>query len=455
MVRAFMTALFTAVVACSPFSSASAQTATRSGVSLPALETRLQGRFQVLPLANGVVLTPKFKSTIRSVEVTDRAIAIDGVPVTGAELQEKLGADAELIFQLSYLDSASRRSVLGLGSTAPVAPVVPVAPSAPAVGVVPVPGGDAPQRTRAKLRDNIVKFGGNVVVDEDETVTGDIAAIGGSATINGQVQGDVAVIGGSLSLGPRAEVHGDTTVVGGTLTKAPGALITGEVSEVGMGDAIRARRAQVRAPRSSPGRDYGSNPVIGFTWTLVPVLLIMLLAGIVLLVAPEPVRQIADKAAANPFKAWAIGFLAEILFVPMVVITVIVLAVSIIGIPLLLLIPVALVGLMAVCVVGFTGVAFQIGRLVQERLEQIRDRPFLATAVGICVIAAPLLVARVLGLIWGLGVIAGLLMAAGFVLQYVVWTTGLGAAALVRVERTVVLPPPPVTSLPPDPASIV
>jgi hypothetical protein len=222
---------------------------------------------------------------------------------------------------------------------------------------------------------------------------------------------------------------------------------------VGVGDAIRSRRREVRVPSPYDGwrnwRDHGLSPFLGFAGTLVRVALVMLLAGIVLLVARAPVQQIADTAAAEPFKAWAIGFLAEILFVPVLVLTVVVLAVSIIGIPLLLLVPVAVVAFMVVCLVGLTGVAYHIGRLIEGRFEQVRNSPYLATILGIGVIVSPLLLARLIGFVGGLGAIAGVLMAAGFVLEYVAWTTGLGAAALAWFGRARSQPAAP---LPPVPA---
>src|SRR5438132_13903620 len=110
MVKTFVTTLLMAICLGAPAPRISAQILPQTGADLRALQTRLQDRFQILPIANGVVLTPKFKSTVRAIEVTDRPIAVDGMAVTGPELRDKLGADAELIFQLSYLDPASRRA---------------------------------------------------------------------------------------------------------------------------------------------------------------------------------------------------------------------------------------------------------------------------------------------------------------------------------------------------------
>jgi hypothetical protein len=441
MVRMFVTALMLAILAGSPSSVASGQILPQTGTDLRVLETRLQNRFQILPIDNGVVLTPKFKTGIRAVEVTDLAIAVDGTVVTGSELREKLGTDSDLIFQLSYLDAASRRSLVGLGGS----------PAAPGRGstteAVPAPGtgtGASPT-PRRRQSDDIVRFGGSVTIQSDETVAGDVVVIGGGADIDGQVERDVTVIGGSLTLGPHAVVQRNVTVVGGRLNKDPNATIGGRVSEVGVGDALRGRQGG-GAPRYGWGawRGFGLSPRLGLAGTLVRVALVMLLAGIVLLVARTPVEQIADRASAEPFKSWAVGFLAELLFVPVLVLTVVALAVSIIGIPLLLLVPVAIVAGLIACLVGFTGVAYHVGRLVEARFDQIRNRPYLATNVGIAVIVAPLLLARIIGLVGGLGFIAGIFMVAGVVLEYVAWTTGLGAAALVRFGRPLPQPPAPI-----------
>jgi hypothetical protein len=154
-----------------------------------------------------------------------------------------------------------------------------------------------------------------------------------------------------------------------------------------------------------------------------------------LFVPRTPVERIAERAAAEPLKSWVVGFLAEILFVPILILTVFVLAVSIIGIPLLLLVPVAIVGAMLAFLVGFTGVAYYVGRLLESRVEQLRARPYASTLAAILVIVSPLLLARLVGLTGELRFIVGMLVAVGVVVEYLAWTTGLGAAALVRFAK--------------------
>jgi hypothetical protein len=155
----------------------------------------------------------------------------------------------------------------------------------------------------------------------------------------------------------------------------------------------------------------------------------------VLFVARTPVEQIAERAAAEPLKSWVVGFLAEILFVPILILTSFVLAVSIIGIPLLVLVPLAIVGAMLAFLVGFTGIAYHVGRLLQSHIEPLRARPYAATLAAILVIVSPLLLARLVGLTGELGFMVGVLVAVGVVVEYLAWTTGLGAAALVRFAK--------------------
>ncbi len=441
MARAFIAAFLLGVLAASP-----AAQGGGSGGDLKALRSRLEQRFQILPLANGVVLTPRFKDAIRSIEVTDGSIAIDGTSVTGAELRQKLGADADLVLQLSYLDSAARRVLAGVQGA-------PSLPAADSTASTPGPPAAASERSadrpeRPKRRDDVVRVGGSVTVARDEHVTGDVVAIGGSVNIDGQVDGDVVAVGGSANLGPTADIRGDLVVVGGALHQDPNATISGQV-HIGFDDfPLGGDWGHRRAWRGwSPFA--GMRPIAQFMGTIVRVGLLMLFAGLVLFVAKTPVEQVAERAAAEPLKSWAVGLLAEVLFVPVFTLTAFILAVSIIGIPVLLLIPVAIVGAIVIFLVGFTGVAYHLGRLLQDRVDHLRARPYAATVAGIVLIVSPLLLGRLVGLTGEMRFVVGLLVGIGVVIEYIAWTTGLGAVALVRFAKPA---RPPVAVMPPAPA---
>ncbi len=74
-------------------------------------------------------------------------------------------------------------------------------------------------------RQQVVAVGRDVVVAGEALA--DVAAVNGSAEIEGVVGGDVIVMGGSARLLPTARVSGDVFVLGGELRAEPGARIGG------------------------------------------------------------------------------------------------------------------------------------------------------------------------------------------------------------------------------------
>ena len=79
-----------------------------------ALRERVERQYEVLPLHNGVLLRSRDARPRLSIEVADSRIAIDGVEATGPELRRQLGADADLVLQLSYLDAQTLHVLFGL-----------------------------------------------------------------------------------------------------------------------------------------------------------------------------------------------------------------------------------------------------------------------------------------------------------------------------------------------------
>ena len=78
-----------------------------------ALRARIEQRYDVVPLSSGVALRPKSpRGDVRLIEISD-TIAINGVPVSGRELRERVGADADAILRLSYLDARALRELFG------------------------------------------------------------------------------------------------------------------------------------------------------------------------------------------------------------------------------------------------------------------------------------------------------------------------------------------------------
>jgi hypothetical protein len=415
-----------------------------------ALKSRVERRFRVLQVREGLVLTPRREvQGLQSIEIREGVIAVDGTPTSGAQLRERLGADADLVLQVSYLSAGAL--------AAWAAPTPP--PPPPSGGSAESGDNDEDKRPAEEPPSNVhwrkssakVHIGSSIVVGEDELVTDPVVAIGGSVTVLGRVDDDVVAVGGSVRLGPKARVRGDVTAVGGRVDQEKGATIGGTVNEVRIGPQFNIKPWHVFDGMWFDGWNVISD---GFRLlgTVMRVSLVLLLALLVTLIAARPVQRISDRVGREPWLSGFTGLLAQLLFIPVLVLTIVVLAVSIIGIPLLLLVPFAIVGFLIAMLVGFAGVALRVGRWAvgEERSA------FVALAVGVILVSALALVTRTLALLpvplWPISWILGF---SAFFLEYLAWTVGLGGALLTRfgtrgtaMPFDVTPPPLPVVSGP-------
>lgn len=391
--------------------------------NVAALRNQVRARYDVIALRDGVGLVPHEPSgDIRLIEIRNGVVSINGNAITSREARERLGQDAEIILRVTYLDSSALRELVRADSTA--------TPSQPETGEN---ANEAePVRTGIR-RGDLVRIGGGVTVARDEVVEGDVVSIGGSADIDGEVARDVTVVGGSLNLGPDSLVRGDIAVIGGTLNRSPGARVYGKADNVGFGAQFPfnrrlGRRLPFRTPVSQSGRLIGT--ALRMTLLILSALVIVALGG-------RLVDAVADRAATEPLRAGLAGLLAEVVFLPLLVVTIVVLAVSIIGIPLLLLVPFGIVLAVVLMLVGFAGIARQVGRLLSGRLG-LQQGPYASVALGVVAVVGITLVARIIALAGGfmLGlVVAGSLAAIGYLAEYVAWTMGIGAVILTWLNR--------------------
>ena len=78
------------------------------------MRARIEQRYDVVPLSGGVALTPKSpRGDVRLIEISD-TIAINGVVVSGRELRDRVGADADPILRLSYLGASDVRRLFAV-----------------------------------------------------------------------------------------------------------------------------------------------------------------------------------------------------------------------------------------------------------------------------------------------------------------------------------------------------
>src|SRR5438105_6170214 len=246
-----------------------------------------------------------------------------------------------------------------------------------------------------------IAVGGTAYVDG--TVEGDAIALGGNVDVSGHVTGSVRADGGSVILHSTATVDGEAAAFGGTVVREPGAAVGG-------------RRSEPAPPEPGfPMRDlWGLGALaVGLMVLLKPLLWLMyllFLAGLVgsawmiAVLFPRAIARFGAVLDRDPVGA----FLAGLLGWPVSFVVAVLLAVSIVGLTVVLLVPATLV---AAVTFGTTAVAQVIGR----RIRPAGTVP--EVVVGAVILA---IVTSIPGIGWVIGGIAA--------------TWGLGAVLLAFLE---------------------
>ena len=78
---------------------------------------------------------------------------------------------------------------------------------------------------------DVAVFNGDVTLEEDSMLDGDVLVMGGNAEVAGQLLGDIVVFGGDLNVESTGVIKGDAAVFGGTINEEPGSRITGQRME--------------------------------------------------------------------------------------------------------------------------------------------------------------------------------------------------------------------------------
>jgi hypothetical protein len=214
------------------------------------------------------------------------------------------------------------------------------------LGLIPISGAQAKE---------IVKFGTDVIVDENMTVK-EVVVFGANITVNGTVQKDVVAIGGNIFLGPTAKVGKEVVAIGGVIHKESGARIGDDEVELNIP---------------------GLSSLIGFStttkwvgWALAFKILAFIgflaLALLIVAVIPKPFGLISTAVRQYTLKTILLGISGMVVLVPLAVF----LAITIIGLPLVAL-EVFVVGI--AFLVGYIAIA----QLIGDKIAALMKRPAL------------------------------------------------------------------------------
>jgi hypothetical protein len=298
------------------------------------------------------------------------------------------------------------------------------------VGDLQVPAGTA-------VHGDAIAVGGTAYVDG--TVEGDAVAVGGSVEVRGRIGGSVRAAGGNVILYSTAIVDGEATAVGGTVQRETGSSVGGRHSTPSPPSGFPWFPVPVPpwkeapfppGPWWFPGVLAGALLVLksffwlvkSLFWFIHLALLVMFVgtAWLLALLFPRELTRLGAILERDPGMALGAGLLGW----PLAVMIVVVLIVSIVGLTLVLLVPIAL---LAAVQFGTTAVALIVGRRIRP------SGPVQEVIIGAVILAIVFSIPSFGGLV-------GLAVA----------TWGLGAVILLLVEGRRFRQPPPAPQ-PPSP----
>jgi hypothetical protein len=170
--------------------------------------------------------------------------------------------------------------------------------------------------------------------------------------------------------------------------------------------------------------------------TMLRLMLVFAVALILTLVAPGWVRRIATRVGAGAVSSAAIGVACEVAFLPVVLVCVIALTISIVGIPLIGLMPFVMLAAAVAGTAGFAAVAARIGARLRGTTTEMSTSLAFDVFLGTIAVSAMTVVATVLafGSWWAMPVTWSM-GALGLGIEYLVWTIGIGAACASALRR--------------------
>jgi len=257
-------------------------------------------------------------------------------------------------------------------------------------------GQDVTLRQGQRVDGDLVVMGGNLALEPGSAVRGDALVFGGHIVIAGRVDGQVTAASGSIGLDPGAVVTGDVVAAGG-IHLDPRATVDGRVLD--------------RTPIAFlPGFWFGWPWAMGLSrsplvWAVQALLGIVVVVAVGLLVAvalPGPLRTTAAAVTEHPLACMGAGLLTAFLAALVVPI----LAMTVCGVPLALLIGLAV---LSALFFGLVAAGLSLGESLLAAQGQWRVRPSAAVALGLAVLAILLsvpwlaIVVTFVAGAWGLG----------------------------------------------------
>lgn len=244
------------------------------------------------------------------------------------------------------------------------------------------------------------------------TVLGDVTSWSGDITILGYVRGDVVSYSGRIEVGAMGQVDGHILALAGGITRDVGAQITGQMigNEMPGTGAVASLIDLFSATRTDAT---GWMTRIGVRLALAFILLLAVL--VIRWRWPQRTDGTRYMLLFAPWRSIILGLLTTLLFVALLLPLSVLLAMTLIGLP-MILIPGLLLQLPYVC--GLTVLSYTLGKYLLRSVRSGSSN--LATALG------------ALTLLISVTTVSLITPAGGAILFYLVTSAGLGALILSR-----------------------
>jgi uncharacterized RDD family membrane protein YckC len=213
----------------------------------------------------------------------------------------------------------------------------------------------------------------------DTKVTGNVSdgtvSVLGNTYVDGKIDGDVVAVLGNMEIGPHAQIDGSVVVVGGTLQRDPASIVHGDVQHVFGGDfgSVGWLRSWVRHCLLY-GRPLALAPGLGWAWSLA--LACLALYAVLALLFREGITRCVHTFETQPGQS-VLAALISMLLTPVLVVL---LFVTVIGIP---AVPFVLVALFCIGLFGKAVMLAWLGRRVTgSRGVGPMSHPVFAVLIG-------------------------------------------------------------------------
>ena len=213
---------------------------------------------------------------------------------------------------------------------------------------------------------DVAAYGGNVTISSSGRVDGNIESYGGRVEVAGVVEGDITSYGGGVTLDSTAHIAGDVESYGGAINRNAGAVVEGSVDR-----NHPANVSWMNLPFFNP---------FDVTFPLVSIVVWVLLAAALVHWFKRRTLRVGEVMFSRLPRSLAVGALSCVLGLILAVI----LALTIVGIPVPLAI---LVVLAAGGIMGNVAVGWLIGRSTLHRFWQREASPMMEAIVGVAILA--------------------------------------------------------------------